>query len=70
VTGDGHAADHNRDRHWTALLSNNFAAIDTSLAKELPMVPGDAEEWSAFEITPHAAESAMGDAAAAAPASG
>jgi hypothetical protein len=37
---------------------------------KLSMAPGDAEEWSVFEITPQAAESAMGKAAAAAPASG
>ena len=34
------------------------------------MVPGDAEEWSVFEITPQAAESEKGNAAAAAPAPG
>ena len=56
----------------TTAIGQRCSAVASppSLAKKLSMVPGDAEEWSVFEITPQAAEPAKGDAAAAAPASG
>jgi hypothetical protein len=42
----------------------------SAVASPPSLVPGDVKEWSVFEITPQAAESAMGDDAAAAPAPG